>query len=112
MGRVDGNILGKGWVRRVEESKAKILLQLKNYIQEMRNFKLSEGCEVANIDGGFFFQRSPIGPSGLFHNVDAFYTVGRVRIISKSRSPTSHYFACLASGHWFSRRVISAASIF
>lgn len=52
MERIQGDIIGSGWVRRSEESKAKLLSQLKKMIQEMRDLQPPEGIGVASVDGG------------------------------------------------------------
>jgi hypothetical protein len=36
MERIQGDIIGNGWVRRTEESKAKLLAQLRDTILKMR----------------------------------------------------------------------------
>ena len=52
MERIHGDDVGAGWVRRSEESKAKILDQLGNMIEEMRRITPPEGTGVARVDGG------------------------------------------------------------
>lgn len=52
MERMRGEPLANGWIRRSEESKAKILDQLKKIVEEMRNIPLPEDAGVASVDGG------------------------------------------------------------
>lgn len=52
MERINGDILGRGWVKRSSESKAKLLVQLKGKVDEMRMIRPPAGQGVANIDGG------------------------------------------------------------
>jgi hypothetical protein len=40
MGRINGEMLGRRWVERSDESKAKILRQLEGMVDEMRNIPL------------------------------------------------------------------------
>ena len=43
MERIRGDIIGSGWVRRSEVSKARLLSQLENMVREMRNLQPPEG---------------------------------------------------------------------
>ncbi|KAI0470302.1 kinase-like protein [Xylaria cf. heliscus] len=52
MERLDGEPVGLGWLSRSEESKGKILSQLKDAIQQLRNVSPPGGIGVANIYGG------------------------------------------------------------
>lgn len=36
MERIDGDMIGRGWTSRTAESKAKILSQLRNMVEDMR----------------------------------------------------------------------------
>jgi aminoglycoside phosphotransferase len=49
--RIDGENVAVGWDKRSEESKAKILLQLKGMVKEMRALP-PPGPAVSNVDGG------------------------------------------------------------
>ena len=49
--RIDGEMVSVGWDKRTEESKAKILLQLKGIVNEMRSLP-PPGTAVSNVDGG------------------------------------------------------------
>jgi len=51
MERIHGEMIGRGWVARSAESKAKILFQVKDMVQEMRKIP-PQGIDVANVDGG------------------------------------------------------------
>lgn len=53
MEHIDGEMIGKGWYFRTEESKTKILEQLRDYIHEMRRIPSPGG--VSNVDGGSLF---------------------------------------------------------
>jgi hypothetical protein len=64
--RIDGQILGQGCVQRSAESKAKILNQLQNMVQEMRRIPTPAGQKVSNVDGGEIFDSSIAG-SNLWH---------------------------------------------
>ncbi|GLB01805.1 hypothetical protein AtubIFM57258_000215 [Aspergillus tubingensis] len=49
MERVKGNYIGAGWVYRSEESKAKILTQLKSMVEEMRKLPPPAGMGVGSV---------------------------------------------------------------
>lgn len=62
---------------RSEESKAKVLSQLKQMIQEMRSLIPPDGCGIANINGESLYDCRLPGPSlnfGPFSNVQDFHT--------------------------------------
>ncbi|KAF2629122.1 hypothetical protein BU25DRAFT_27144 [Macroventuria anomochaeta] len=46
---------GIGWVKCHEESRARLLEQLKDLIQEMRRITPSKGTSVANVNGGSLY---------------------------------------------------------
>jgi aminoglycoside phosphotransferase len=84
MRRIKGDMLGRGWLDRTEESKARILGQLKKMIQEIRSLKTPHGSAVANVDGGSLFDErlpdlaviSPVPTSerfGPFEDIRAFH---------------------------------------
>lgn len=52
MERIQGHIIGRGWVDRSEESKAKLLSQLSKMVYEMRSLPCPEGTKIASIEGG------------------------------------------------------------
>ena len=56
MERINGEMLGRTWVKRSDESKAKILQQLKRMVDEMRNIppppRQQQKQGVCNVDGG------------------------------------------------------------
>jgi thiamine kinase-like enzyme len=65
-----------GWVRRSEQSKAKILDQLKSMIVQMRSILPPEGTGVAEVDRGPLFDyRLPgtTGHIGPFETVEDFH---------------------------------------
>ncbi|KAH3603029.1 hypothetical protein KXV56_005737, partial [Aspergillus fumigatus] len=55
MERIKGDIIGNGWVKRSENSKAKLLSQLAEKIREMRDLQPPEGMGVASVDSGSLF---------------------------------------------------------
>ncbi|KAI6753923.1 hypothetical protein HG530_013099 [Fusarium avenaceum] len=55
-----GQDLSQGWTQRSEESKARILAQLKTMTTELRSLTPPDGIGIANVDGGpIFDQRLP-----------------------------------------------------
>lgn len=76
MERIKGDMIGVAWVKRSEESKAKLLSQLKKMIEEMRELQAPEGGSVASVDGGSLFDCRVPGPSlrfGPFTTVQDFH---------------------------------------
>lgn len=76
MERIHGDKIGARWTSRSEESKTKLLLQLRQIIQEMRSLVPPEGCGIASIDGGPLYDCRLLGPSlqfGPFSNVQDFH---------------------------------------
>ncbi|KAG2415381.1 hypothetical protein HFD88_006572 [Aspergillus terreus] len=55
MERIKGDMVGNGWVHRSEESKARLLSQLRSMIAEMRTLRPPEGTKIASVDGGSLF---------------------------------------------------------
>lgn len=55
MERIDGENLAEGWNRRSDESKARILEQLKTIVQELRAIQPPSSIGVANVDRGPIF---------------------------------------------------------
>ncbi|KAL4747470.1 hypothetical protein BDW72DRAFT_206426 [Aspergillus terricola var. indicus] len=75
MERIKGDMIGAGWVYRSEESKAKLLTQLK-MVQEMRAIPPPEGTGVSSVDGGSLFDCRLPGPALRFEpfsSVQAFH---------------------------------------
>lgn len=70
MERIQGNIIGSGWVSRNEESKAKLLAQLGAMIREMQELNPPEGMGVASVDGGSLYDGRLPGPSPRFGPFD------------------------------------------
>ncbi|OAL74517.1 hypothetical protein A7D00_0109 [Trichophyton violaceum] len=52
MERIKGDMIGRGWVRRSEKSKAKLLSQLAKMIAELRQLKPPDGATISSVDGG------------------------------------------------------------
>ncbi|KAJ5902832.1 hypothetical protein N7495_003360 [Penicillium taxi] len=76
MERIQGDIIGRGWVDRSKDSKAKLLLQFAEKIREMRELQPPQGNIVASIDGeslfdcrvpGLSLRFSPFNPIQSFH---------------------------------------------
>ncbi|GLA72875.1 hypothetical protein AtubIFM55763_003769 [Aspergillus tubingensis] len=60
MERIKGNYIGAGWVYRSEESKAKILTQLKNIVEEIRRLPPPAGMGAGSVvDGSLYDCRVP-----------------------------------------------------
>lgn len=78
MERIKGHFVGRNWRRRSEESKAKIVQQLKAMVDEMRAIP-APSLAVANVDGGRLWEcRLPraegqLGYYGPFGNIDGFH---------------------------------------
>ncbi|KAF2124398.1 kinase-like protein [Dothidotthia symphoricarpi CBS 119687] len=66
MERIHGEPVGAGWFKRSEESRAKILDQLKEMIEKMRRITSPEDIGVANVDGGPLFDVRLPGTSNHF----------------------------------------------
>ncbi|KGO75058.1 Aminoglycoside phosphotransferase [Penicillium italicum] len=76
MERIKGDIIGSGWVKRSEDSKAELLSQLAGKVREMRDLQPSQGNRVASVDGGSLFDCRVPGPSlrfGPFDTVQDFH---------------------------------------
>jgi hypothetical protein len=52
MERIKGEVIGRNWGIRSVESKAKLLLQLKKMVEEMRSIPPPQGQGVSNVNGG------------------------------------------------------------
>lgn len=75
MERIDGEMVGNGWRFRSAESQKRILLQLKQMVDEMRSLP-APGPGVANVDGGPLFEERIPGTSlrhGPFRNIQEFH---------------------------------------
>ncbi|KAK2811587.1 hypothetical protein FQN50_001929 [Emmonsiellopsis sp. PD_5] len=70
MERIEGDIIGNGWVKRSEQSRAKLLLQLREMVREMRELRPPDDMGVASIDGGSLFDCRIPGSSMLFGPFD------------------------------------------
>ncbi|RHZ74236.1 hypothetical protein CDV55_107070 [Aspergillus turcosus] len=76
MERIKGHMIGSGWVKRSEDSKAKLLSQLANIVREMRDLQPPEGVGVASVDGGSLYDCRIPGPSlrfGPFDTIQDFH---------------------------------------
>lgn len=49
--RISGNKLAIGWMDRSEDSRARLLAQLKSMVDEMRNVKPLHSPSIASVDG-------------------------------------------------------------
>ncbi|KAG2007744.1 hypothetical protein GB937_008396 [Aspergillus fischeri] len=63
MERIHGDMIAVRWVYRSEELKMKLLLQLRQFIQEIMGLVPPAGCGIANIDGGALYDCRLPGPS-------------------------------------------------
>jgi aminoglycoside phosphotransferase len=66
MERMHGEPVGAGWFKRSEESKDKILCQLKEMVEEMRRLPPPESIGVAHVDGGPLYDPRLPGTSNHF----------------------------------------------
>lgn len=94
MERIRGTSIGSGWASRPPESKAKILRQLKEMIQSMRNLKAPSPA-VANTDGGSLWDCRLPGKAltlGPFEDTNAFHRHlrGGLTAASASMPPSIH----------------------
>lgn len=55
MSRINGTMAVRGWQDRTEESKSRILGQLRRMVTELRSVRPPEGTVVSSIDGGPFY---------------------------------------------------------
>ncbi|KAH7019655.1 kinase-like domain-containing protein [Ilyonectria destructans] len=55
MRHIKGQMAGYGWSKRTEESKIRILNQLRHMVTELRSIPFPEGAGVSSIDGGPFY---------------------------------------------------------
>jgi len=76
MERIAGEILSREWPKRTEESQAKILLQLKEMVNEMRALPPPDNMGISNVDGGSLFDSRLPGSSvrfGPFRTIQEFH---------------------------------------
>jgi fructosamine-3-kinase len=76
MERIKGDMIGTRWVYRSEESKTKLLAQLKKMVEEIRGLRPPEGMGVASVTGGTLFDCCLPGASlrlGPFSSVQDFH---------------------------------------
>ncbi|KAJ5720912.1 kinase-like protein [Penicillium malachiteum] len=91
MERIEGDIIGNGWVKRSEDSKAKLLSQLAEKIREMRGLRPPEGTMIASVDDGSLFDCRIPGPSlrfGPFDTIQDFHRHLRMGMEFDSRLDT------------------------
>ncbi|KAI2707281.1 hypothetical protein CBS147332_6935 [Penicillium roqueforti] len=90
MERIQGEMIGKGWVYRSENSKAKLLSQLAEKIREMRKLRPAEGNMIANVDGGSLSDCRVAGTDlrfGPFNTIQDFHRHIRMDMEFDSRLP-------------------------
>ncbi|OOF99033.1 hypothetical protein ASPCADRAFT_127608 [Aspergillus carbonarius ITEM 5010] len=85
MERINGEMIGSGWVNRSEQTKAKLLSQLSRMIIEMRELQPPEGMGVTSVDNGSLFDCRLPGPShtlrlGPFATVQDFHRYLRIGV--------------------------------
>ncbi|CAI7588376.1 unnamed protein product [Penicillium bialowiezense] len=76
MERIKGDMIGNGWVKRNEGSKAKLLSQLAENIRVMRDIRPPEGIKVVSVDGESLLDCRIPGPSlrfGPFDTIQEFH---------------------------------------
>ncbi|ODM23307.1 hypothetical protein SI65_00896 [Aspergillus cristatus] len=76
MQRIQGDMMGAGWVKRSEESKTRLLSQLGMMIREMRELQPPKDIRIASVDGGSLFDCRVPGPSlrfGPFRSIHDFH---------------------------------------
>jgi hypothetical protein len=66
MEKLPGRSVGQGWFKRSEESKAKLLEQLKKMVEEMRRLTPPADVGVATVDGGILYDPRLPGTSNCF----------------------------------------------
>lgn len=88
MERIDGEMVARHWVNRGTESKAKILSQIRKFIQEMRSLP-PPSMKVTNVDGGPLSDGRIPGPErfGPFTNIEDFHKHLRQGIMSQPKLP-------------------------
>ncbi|KFZ01177.1 hypothetical protein V501_10173 [Pseudogymnoascus sp. VKM F-4519 (FW-2642)] len=74
MERIHGDMIGRGWTSRADESKAKILSQLKVIVADMRKIA-PPNLAVSNVDGGILYDSRIYGPMrfGPFKDIQDFH---------------------------------------
>jgi hypothetical protein len=75
MERIVEDMIGRGWIYRSAESKANILSQVKQMVQEMRSIPPTD-AGIANVDGGSLYDGRVAGTSlrfGPFRNAQDFH---------------------------------------
>ncbi|KGO64628.1 Aminoglycoside phosphotransferase [Penicillium italicum] len=76
MERIKGDMIGIGWVNRSKESKIKLLAQLKNMVQEIRELRPPEGIGVSSVSRGPLYDCRLPGTSlrfGPFSSIKSFH---------------------------------------
>ncbi|KAI0144356.1 kinase-like protein [Xylariaceae sp. FL1272] len=92
MERLDGDCVGRGWVFRTEESKARILGQLRSMVEQLRSIQPPNKHGVSNIVGGPIYDPRLPSPqtTGPFSCIDDFHRQLRLNNpldIDPERSP-------------------------
>ena len=76
MKRIEGDIIGRGWANRSEDSELKLLSQLAEIVHEMADLPPAQGIGIASVDGGSLFDCRIPGPSlrfGPFDTIQDFH---------------------------------------
>lgn len=104
MERIEGTVVGRGWRLRSDESKTKILSQLKSMIQELRSLSPPPGTVIGNVDGGPFSDCRISGSSlthGPFSTVSEFHDHLRGGLqFHPNLYPEVKQLIALHGGHW------------
>lgn len=75
MERIHGEMVYLQWSTRTEESKARILAQLREMVDEMRTPPPPKDGRIANVDGGSLYDSRPPGNLGSLGRFGPFNTV-------------------------------------
>ncbi|PYH92219.1 kinase-like protein [Aspergillus ellipticus CBS 707.79] len=76
MERIKGEVIGRGWVRRSEESKARLLSKLRRMIEELRQIPAPKNIGIASVDAGPLYDCRVPGPTirfGPFKSMQDFH---------------------------------------
>lgn len=121
MSRIAGSPIGHQWEHRSQESKARLLKQLRAYIEEMRSLRPAREVGVQAVDGGKLYDvRIPDGINGFgpFKSVGEFHAFLRDGIDASpeqhpevnelvERHDRAHYDLCFTHGDLNSMNILT-----
>ncbi|KFY40703.1 hypothetical protein V494_03365 [Pseudogymnoascus sp. VKM F-4513 (FW-928)] len=89
MESIDGDMIGRGWTSRTDESKAKILSQIKEMVADMRRIAPPSSA-VSNVDGGILYDCRIHGPMqfGPFKSIQDFHKYLRGGLEAHADNPS------------------------